>query len=123
MHKISESIVERLRKSKQISDEAFFAEGKQHGRMWAENHAETVQLERLEQSHDPWSGWQFSGGGSAAAEKFYFIIEPASRDYGAARDFWLHHFDEAVPEPAYIDGFAEGAMEVWTEAKDQVAAG
>jgi len=42
MNKTNQSVVERLQKSRQASDEAFFAEGKQDGRKWAENHAETI---------------------------------------------------------------------------------
>jgi len=45
-------VIERLRASKQKSRSTTYTHGANLGEMWAKHHAETVQLERLEEFHD-----------------------------------------------------------------------
>jgi hypothetical protein len=121
------TVIERLKISKQASDSASLNEGERDGREWAERKAEAKQLERLEAAYNATGGWWFQGGSTsayAAAELFYFIIEPDDDgDRSAANDFWTRWFHEerpALPDDEYVNGFADGALDLWQGVKDQL---
>src|SRR5262249_27213905 len=71
------TIIERLKTSKQLSDDASLSDGERDGRDWAARQAEAIQLQRLERARDPVGRWFFGMGGTYPdAELFYYIIEP-----------------------------------------------
>jgi hypothetical protein len=117
-----ETTIERLKASKETSDNAALSEGEKDGRDWAARYAEAIQLQRLEEASDPIHSWGFGRGDSAYsdAEHFYFIIEPDDDgDRSAAQDFWDSRLDE-MPDTAYVEGFATGAMGLWAEVKGKL---
>ena len=120
-------VVKRLRDSKARGQEAAKSEGFAAGQTWARDKAEAAELQALENAYDPVYGWGFGSPGSAYsdAEAFFFMISPESdRDRRAAEEFWETILGEQSARIAYSDdfvqGFAEGAMDVWDEVKDQL---
>jgi len=124
-------VVDRLRASKRQQEAAGHAEGFGLGRQWAENKASPVELERLaeareSQSEDEW-GSNFESC-STSEDRYgpgyvlFFTMNP-DEDNTAAVDFWTNVlFDPHSNKPwegAFVRGFAEGALEVWDEVKDQ----
>jgi len=61
-------------------------------------------------------------GDEDGARKFFAVIEPEQRgDETELRSFWSSNASEhEYTEPAYIESFIDGAMEVWSEIKDEV---
>lgn len=129
--KTMSDVVARLRASKQQHEDATFRRGVEAGEEWAKGHAEAAQLERLERlnesEHGDLRGVFLASETSAygPGEHFYFLIEP--EDTGsrtAARDFWSNWVsddDFVLPsDPDFVRGFAEGALNVWFEVKDQL---
>jgi hypothetical protein len=121
------TVIERLRQSKLKSEDSIMATGRKAGRHWAETRAEAPQLERLERARDPDDDWHFGvaeHGDGPPADRFYYIIEPAMKgEYGEAASFWecqIYGTPETHKDPTYVQGFAEGAMEIWEAVKDQL---
>lgn len=102
---VSESIVQRLRTSKQSSDAADRERGWKAGEEWAREFAEACELGRLERH----------GLGNGAtirdADEFAELVQS---DVESIFD------DDEELTPAYVNGFAEGAVQVWLEAKDLI---
>lgn len=122
-----DAVVQRLRDSKKQAGTQELLAGKEAGREWAEEKAEAKELDRLS---------RFVGGletdgdvrglsnGSAwgTGEQLYFALSPeddGNRDEAAS--FWEAAFgvgscDDLTDE--HLQGFVEGALEVWDQAKD-----
>jgi len=117
-------VIERLKVSREKGANAAYKSGFEAGQKWAREKAEAPQLERLERRRDPQHDWYFTEGSSAygACEHFYFIIEPdQDGDRGAARVFWEQvGLEEESKDETVVQGFAEGAMDVWDEVKDKI---
>lgn len=117
------SVIERLRSSKQLSDASSKASGKRDGRDWAQYTADTIELQRLEQTFESEPDWYYSEPVStySSAEKFFFIIVPncaGNRD--AAKLFWERVASECKPTELYVLHFAYGAFEFWRAVKEFV---
>ncbi len=128
--------LQRLRESKQNVNRRkqgeLFREGYQLGRRWAMNRPETDGLERLEalrancDSEDEWHG-QFKTPPNAthgACAGLAMILHPEweeAGDWNLARNWWREIGDEEKAyQPAYLCGFAEGALAVWRSLEDQL---
>jgi hypothetical protein len=120
-----EAIIERLRDSQAEHDGQLELLGHRDGSLWAERKATAPELRRLKQARDPWGNdWYFGDGSSAYsdAERFHFIIRPDfDGDRPVASEFWeIVTGDQETPDTAYVQAFAEGAMQVWAEVEDQI---
>ena len=120
-----DSIVERLRASQLEHDVHLETRGRADGRLWAERKATVPELRRLAQARDPWHDWYFGVGSSAYsdAERFCFIIRPTfDGDREVAAEFWEVEVtgDRELLETAYVQTFAEAAMDIWEEFKYQL---
>jgi hypothetical protein len=131
-------VVDRLRASKQKTQDRDRVEGGDQGREWAKTTADADELQNLAQAVDR----AYLDGGVEAmfglidtgrsrytpAEKFFFWINHGTTgdidelDRQAAYEFWGTVLgDDNVPnKPAFVVGFAEGAIEVWREVEDQL---
>jgi hypothetical protein len=83
-----------------------------------------IQLRKLARGRGPDDDWYCGEISStcSAAEQFYFIIEPEyDGDSRAANGFWEEITSEkADPEDEYVFGFADGALEVWSQIEPQI---
>jgi hypothetical protein len=107
------AVIERLRASKQLADEANNLSGKECGAAWARETAEYDQLHRV---------W---GALLAAAEidvsSLHRLIDPENElDRAEWQEFWECHAGGATLTDAFAAGFAEGANEVFEEVKDKL---
>ena len=122
----TDDVVVRLRASREKEESADSAAGRKAGVEWAQRRATAKQLEVLEKSQDPVHDWYFGVGSSAysEAEQFYFLIAPDDKgDRSAACLFWDRELgDDALDkaDAAFVQGFAEGAVEVWAEVSDKL---
>lgn len=122
-----EDVVQRLRASKMASDSDTRKAGREAGREWAANEAAAEELQRLqacfdrEQHHDrvfivP------DGNAFCGAECLVFVIRPElGNDRQDAADFWESALgDQDTPTDEFVQGFAEGALQLWAEVEAQL---
>ena len=127
-----EEVVQRLRAAHEEESQSDIADGKEAGRTWAEREATPKELRRLQAFKDGCRDWEkfqrSQGRGSSsrgASERLYFAIHPEhDGERTEASDFWeavLGGDDkDRAHDPAFVWGFAEGALEVWDEHKDDL---
>ncbi len=97
-------VIERLRASKQRSEESDENVGRKEGQEWARRRAEYSELRRLE-----------SLDLSASASN---LLEQITGEYGAGSDDIAQFFgleNESELTEVYIAAFVEGAIGVWNE--------
>jgi hypothetical protein len=121
--------IARLRASKARFVEQEFKQGREAGRAWAMNRAEAAELERLaafvERCGLDWDGLFDRAGTDAysAGERIVFAILPEDDgDRGASHCFWEMNAGDPdlAMRPEFVRGFAEGAVELWDEIRDQL---
>jgi hypothetical protein len=131
--KVMADVVARLRASKQQASDSRYKEGYTAGQEWAKNSADAEELERLEAVRDR-SGYDwdrlFDSGSRVSdaygiGERFAFWIVPEGEgSRQSARDFWEAQagddFKTLMFDDSFVHGFAEGALDVWAEVKDQL---
>ena len=111
-------VIERLRKSKENEESDGRVAGHAVGRQWAMSRAEYGELERVAKWHEA----ERSGEVGSYAWDLFCHIEGtpgASRPRDAA-EFWENFTDEGNPADAFIEGFAQGAAEVFDEVADKL---
>jgi hypothetical protein len=122
-------IVQRLRASKQQNDGEANKNGFDCGEGWAARSAEASELERLERQIDSLrTDCQMWLDGNACSaygpcESLVFAMHPESDgDREFASDFWesLKLDGEPWNDAEFVRGFAEGAMSIWLEVKNQI---
>ncbi len=119
-------IISRLRESKLENDMKMREGSRRDGRMWAELDAEHIELEALGAAFsDPENRFEDNDHTAySAGERFLFTICPdQDGDREAADCFWESQIPDAkhlADSAAYVNGFIDGALEVWEEVKDQV---
>lgn len=118
--KTMDSVIERLRKEKQIFVAAMIDPfGRKLGREWAMKKATGDELERLEVVTVRLGGWP----ADADAATFHKLVRPSeSSDRSTRLAFWKSAVGESydLTTPPFIKGFATGAMEVWDEVKSKL---
>lgn len=122
-----DDVIQRLRASKQESDAESYKDGFCVGEEWAKSAASALELKRLQRCRDRSRDWTFETDERdawGACEWLYFQIHPENdHDRREAEGFWdevLDTNDDRRFEPAFLQGFANGALNVWCEAKSQV---
>lgn len=100
--------IERLRASKQTSHEREHAEGFALGKEWALNKAEYNDLATVADMREG------IGGQHHALGLAFEVIEAIGED-GRNRMATEHIFDTAEPSDALVEGFIEGAGEVFDQ--------
>jgi hypothetical protein len=130
-----DDVIARLKASKAKTDDASTIRGREAGREWAKDHAEAAELERLESytEGDFGTGWTWSewlndpGPDSEAFGKDHYLAAAVSGDAdnfdrADGENFWefVGASDEETSSGAFLVGFVEGALEVWSKVKDEV---
>jgi hypothetical protein len=125
-----EGVVARLRRlrSEALEDGGSRSAGDAQGRKWAMNVASPEQLNRLEQfrmslSEPQWeqlfltdAGWR-----ELARRIDPATLSPNGRPRpGKERALWKGILEEPPEDLAFFQGFAEGAISVWREVRDQL---
>jgi hypothetical protein len=110
-----ERATERLRQSKAIYEEAEKQRGLKAGGKWALGTAGYGVLEALERTADDGRGGLCELNASQVAEISYGYSPP--REHVSL--WWGEEF-EALPSQAYVDGFVQGAIEVFREVKERL---
>ncbi len=117
-------VVARLRASKRSLQSDRSKAGFAQGKAWAENYAEAVELERLEKQIHAQEHTSFDWNNAySSGENFAFVIAPEDDgDREVAERFWsvFDRGPELSGDPGFVNGFAEGAMEVWDRVKDEL---
>jgi hypothetical protein len=122
-----EEVVARLRASRMKTSSKLKTAGHEAGVEWAKTSAEAEELRRIEGlCSSDWAEWlagpfNMSYG---VEECFVFAVQPENDgSRSAVDDFW----GQAAPEITrpeinedFIDGFTNGAMEVWYAVKDRL---
>lgn len=117
-------VIERLRETQREEASVDKQEGLKNGREWAEEVATTGELRRLSRLKEDERQWEY-----VIADKDWLAREiegaPVHQvGFGAytSEEFWQGVFGEEVPELTreLLEGFAEGALNVWEEVKDQL---
>ena len=110
-------LVERLRASKNAHLESEQVVGKEAGRTWATNSAEYQELARLVAvPFDAWNDNDLSynvGKGITGAND-------DNEGYSEINDFWELRAGTCEPSDEFVEGFCDGALEVWNEVADKV---
>jgi hypothetical protein len=121
-----EDVIQRLRVSKQRCQDEAYREGEECGRSWAEDTAEADQLERLERLKADSQDWdRIFEKDNSPAEGLATVFDP---DCGKGRwtyeDDWKNILGDdgtsRIDQPAFVRGFAEGALSVWNEVKNKL---
>jgi hypothetical protein len=130
---ISSKVIERFRASKERCDEMNYRLGRDAGEAFVMAEAEAEELEFLEgfledirQSGCVLSDWcNDHSSAYTAAQSLFFAIRPVhdgNRD--AAAGFWESvtncEHNGPVERPRFLEGFVDGAIEVWEEVKAQL---
>ena len=105
----TEHVVDRLRASYEETKSFDGEDGHANGVEWASESAEYNELVWFEQD------------GAAQALHEGRVAGPIEDNYGDASSFWECAIGgEEIPSLATVEGFVEGALEVWRKVKDQV---
>ncbi len=127
------SVIDRLRGTMRKRENADTTAGRKAGREWAELTATAAKLRRLDEAQSSKVDWGFFKDipHRSAAQRFVYVTDPEQDGNSAApMDFWADICDPLNlwtnqmknhnPDPAFVQGFAEGAMEVWNSVKDEI---
>lgn len=126
-----DAAIQRLRASRQDSDQSANGEGYRAGRRWAESAASFDQLKRLceltdqlDSGHagswrDLFANNDVNALSTSDIVACYIQGQPPNRDL--ARDFWRSTLERfAPPEPEFLHDFAEGATEIYHAVADKL---
>jgi hypothetical protein len=125
------TVIQRLRASKKELSDMKYATGFEAGKAWAMTRASVDEFERLKRYKGGFerSSWGWEGSFDlpkdvsdySPAESVAFAIggENYNGDRTYAADFW-NTIDLDMNEPAVIRGFADGALEIWDQVKDEL---
>jgi hypothetical protein len=122
-------VIERLRASKQETASDEYNHGVEAGEEWAKSTAEYAELRRLGELEErtstvDWEQFFCTGDSDAygAANRLVFAIQPDTEGSRmAAEEFWEFTVGEDTElTDDFVRGFADGALKVWHEVKDQV---
>jgi hypothetical protein len=123
-------VISRLRASKRTYENAQYQAGHEAGQAWAKDEAEAGELILLSQWKDragrDWDDYFATGENDAygSCENFVFTIWPEhDGNRTTSEEFWEGNVPEGQsdhPEDNFVRGFAEGALAVWDEVKDQL---
>ena len=105
----TEQVVERLRASYEETKSADQEEGHTAGVDWASTDAEAAELAWMDENEE-----------SAADYLHEWRVDDSPFEGTDHRDFWRLEVNESAPPRAFVEGFVEGALEVWESVKDQV---
>ena len=115
------AVIERLKAAKEMEDQQNAELGRQQGRKWAMQNAKPSELRRLEAARDPNDDWNIGDsdtphdwGDRLAA----IVFGEYSR--GAFDDLIDDEFSNLNCDADFVNGFAEGCMEIWEEVKDEL---
>lgn len=116
-------VVERLRASKERLAADHGAQMRDSGKEWAKNVAEYDELKRIADIDLDDFKERYDHSGSECVEGVYKIVmqeDPASH-LSQLSDFYLVD-DDLVPHltNAHVEGFIEGAQDVWREVEDRI---
>jgi hypothetical protein len=115
-----ERVVERLRASKLREDEAEQIAGREAGQEWAQATAEYGELRRVA-NYEHWGVTRDEDYPSTLASLILNVDDWREIDASDVRDLWQQLRDrEDEPDAAWVEGFVEGATEVWDEVADKV---
>jgi hypothetical protein len=126
--KTMRDVIARMRALKGTGGIGDRSRGREAGRNWAMNSADPRQLERLDElingvdedyfAHDPEQKYP------PTARFYYEVVEPDH--VGRPRsvlDWWSKNLEgvgEELPPASDVQGFVEGAMEVWEQVRDEL---
>jgi hypothetical protein len=115
-----DSVVARLRASKAKEGEREQADGREAGQEWARTAAEWRELGRVA-TYVHWGVTQEEDYPTTLVQLIMGVGDRREIDAGDERDLWRQlHDREEEPDPAWVEGFVEGAAEVWNEVADKV---
>jgi hypothetical protein len=121
--------ITRLRASYEKLGSDRYQQGHEAGQEWAKSEAEADQLEGLLHNrealgNDWWQNFepQVQSAWGPDEQVFFWVCPEDDGDRHAAEEFWdaITRGDRVLNcDPNYVRGFAEGAIKLWTEVKDQ----
>lgn len=122
------TLFERLRASKKQAEEEDYRQGQKSGEKWAKNHANWRELRRLDREFGHWSvpeGEEFFSDDCPSPcpccylSWFLMAMDPEKfeGDDVAQAEFWILNAGDKYPEPDFVRGFCEGALEVHDEVR------
>ena len=124
------AVVNRLRESARTESEMQKQKGRLAGRVWAMLWAEAAELKRLDKLRQDvggdWETWFIDNeyGSYCVSERFYLSVfgdEKDEVDRNDAKPFWRDHgANDDHPGTDFVRDFADGALAVWDEVKDQI---
>jgi hypothetical protein len=106
-----DQVIQRLRASKTEFVENETAQGREDGRDWATRYADYKDLKRV-------AGLQFYGHEECA----YQLDQALGFKPGDGDSFWIDEDTGRISRPSdeYVQGYVEGARDVWDEVKDKL---
>jgi hypothetical protein len=121
-------VINRLRASKEQFKGDQHQAGHDAGESWAKNEAEAGDLIQLDnfrgRAGTDWDAcfWDMPNDAYSTAEKFFFSVWPEhDGERSEANEFWERQgFEKDHPVGDYVRGFAEGALSVWDDVKDEL---
>ncbi len=121
-------VIARMRALKNKSGRGERAKGRGAGIAWAKNSAEPTHLERLDDLISSAGEDYFAEDADQdhpPAERFYYeVIEPDHEGKKrTALAWWSRNFEglsESGPTGPDVEGFVEGALEVWEQVRDEL---
>lgn len=126
------SVIERLRESDKEGHDETYRAGMTAGKNWAKREAKAGELRRLERSRAKVRDYEWdmlfdenSNNAYAPCEWVVFDIRPnTDGNREAADEFWENvlgvGYQAFISDEQFIKGFAEGALDVWADVKDQL---
>jgi hypothetical protein len=118
-------VINRLRVSKQKLESKQYREGHAAGTEWAKDVAEVQELINLDYNRDQfgshWDGW-WQNTGRPGSWRFLACLVKGDSHHNDSdeRDFWQRHGKGNEITGEFAHGFADGALFIWDEVKDQL---
>jgi len=116
-------VIERMKAAQELDAAQNSEIGRQEGRVWAAECASPRKLKRLEADRDPVHDWYIGVGESAYAggDLIARVLNGTETpEQGAFKDMISPEYSDLEDVPEFVQGFAEGCMEIWEEVRDQL---
>lgn len=106
-----EKVVERLRASKAAQERDDELQGRTDGQNWALKYASYRDLKRI-------ANLDLDETEGGYASQFDRALGRSGTDWGAS--FWNDGDFQTAPANAYVEGFTDGAREVWEQVEGKI---
>ena len=116
-------VINRMKATDELEAKELFALGREAGIEWAKSAGARRQLRRLDEAganNESSPMWQNKPGAFGWPGRFLAILDNTNEIDQDQIDSVLGEDNSDADDPEYLRGFADGALDVWSEVADKL---